>query len=114
MKILVTGKQGQLGYAFKELSENHSELTWKFTDRSELDITDSTNIQSVVKNFHPDWIINAAAYTDVDGAENNEKLAFNPSFIFVIPYIITNFFPIWLILSSKNIIFLSNYIPRNS
>jgi len=77
MKILVTGKQGQLGYAFKELSENHSELTWKFTDRSELDITDSTNIQSVVKNFHPDWIINAAAYTDVDGAENNEKLAFN-------------------------------------
>ena len=76
MKILVTGKQGQLGHALQELSENQTEITWKFTDRSELDITDSINIKTVVKKFHPDWIINAAAYTDVDGAENNEKIAY--------------------------------------
>ena len=40
LKILVTGKQGQLGNTLKELSEYQSEFTWKFTDRLELDITD--------------------------------------------------------------------------
>jgi len=77
LKILVTGKQGQLGYALQELSENQFEFTWKFTDRSELDITNSINTQSVLKKFQPDWIINTAAYTDVDGAENNQKIAYN-------------------------------------
>ena len=76
LKILVTGKQGQLGYALQELSENQIEFTWKFTDRSELDITDSIKIQSVLKQFQPDWIINAAAYTDVDVAESNEETAY--------------------------------------
>ena len=77
LKILVTGKHGQLGYALQELSENQFEFTWKFTDRSELDITNSINTQSVLKKFQPDWIINTAAYTDVDGAENNQKIAYN-------------------------------------
>ena len=76
LKILVTGKDGQLGYALQELSENQFEFTWKFTDRSELDITNSINIQTVLKEFQPDWIINAAAYTDVDGAESNEDIAY--------------------------------------
>ena len=77
LKILVTGKDGQLGYALQELSENQFEFTWKFTDRSELDITDLIKTQSVLKQFQPDWIINTAAYTDVDGAEFNQKLAFS-------------------------------------
>jgi len=76
LKILVTGKEGQLGYALQELSENQFEFTWKFTDRSELDITDSIKTQSVLKQFKPDWIINTAAYTDVDGAESNEEIAY--------------------------------------
>ena len=76
LKILVTGKDGQLGYALQELSENQFEFTWKFTDRSELDITNSINTQTVLKEFQPDWIINAAAYTDVDGAESNEDIAY--------------------------------------
>ena len=76
LKILVTGKDGQLGYALQELSENQFEFTWKFTDRSELDITDSIKTQSVLKQFQPDWIINTAAYTDVDGAESNEEIAY--------------------------------------
>ena len=77
LKILVTGKDGQLGYALQELSENQFEFTWKFTDRSELDITNLIKTQSVLKQFQPDWIINTAAYTDVDGAEFNQKLAFS-------------------------------------
>ncbi len=76
LKILVTGKDGQLGYALQKLSENQFEFTWKFTDRSELDITNSIRIRSVLKQFQPDWIINTAAYTDVDGAESNEEIAY--------------------------------------
>ncbi len=76
LRILVTGKQGQLGNALKELSENQSEFIWKFTDRSVLDITDVIKIRSVLKKFQPDWIINAAAYTDVEGAESNEEIAY--------------------------------------
>jgi len=76
LKILVTGKDGQLGYALQELSKNQFEFSWKFTDRSELDITNSINTQSVLKEFQPNWIINTAAYTDVDGAESNEEIAY--------------------------------------
>ena len=76
LKVLVTGNNGQLGNALQELSENQFEFTWMFTDRSELDITDSINTQSVLKQFQPDWIINTAAYTDVDGAESNEEIAY--------------------------------------
>ena len=76
LRILVTGKQGQLGNALKELSEKQSEFTWKFTDRSELDITDVIKVRSVLKKFQPDWIINTAAYTDVDGAEGNQEIAY--------------------------------------
>ena len=47
LKILVTGKDGQLGYALQELSENQFEFTWKFTDRSELDITDLIKIRTI-------------------------------------------------------------------
>ena len=36
----------------------------------------SIKTQSVLKQFQPDWIINAAAYTDVDGAESNEEIAY--------------------------------------
>ena len=76
LKILVTGKDGQLGYALQEFSGNQFKFIWKFTGRSELDITDSIKTQSVLKQFQPDWIINTAAYTDVDGAENNQEIAY--------------------------------------
>ena len=76
MRILVTGSEGQLGNAIKELSPDHSMWTWKFTDLPELDITDQKNVYQKVENFKPDWIINAAAYTDVDAAESNKDLVY--------------------------------------
>ena len=76
MKILVTGCNGQLGHAMQEISTYLSEWTWKFTDLPELDITNPEQVNQTVKNFQPDWIINAAAYTDVDGAETNQDLAY--------------------------------------
>lgn len=69
MKVLVTGANGQVGRAIQELLPEGI-----FTDSSQLDITDS----SAVQNF--DWsnvqaIINAAAYTNVDGAEADKETA---------------------------------------
>ena len=76
MKILVTGSQGQLGHALQERSLSHKDWIWKFTERSELDITVPEQIQQFVYEFQPDWIINAAAYTNVNGAETNQDLAY--------------------------------------
>jgi len=76
MKILVTGSQGQLGHALQERSLNHKDWIWKFTERAELDITVPEKVQQFVYEFQPDWIINAAAYTNVDGSETNQELAF--------------------------------------
>lgn len=73
MKILVTGSKGQLGYWLKRVFEGHELL---LTDREEMDIINEANIKEVVGSFSPDVIIHAAAYTNVDGAEADEKTAF--------------------------------------
>ena len=77
MKVLVTGCNGQLGNALKESSVNYSTITWNFADHSEMDITDCERVHNTIEIYQPDWIINTAAYTDVDGAEFNQKLAFS-------------------------------------
>ena len=77
LKVLVTGCNGQLGNALKESSVNYSTITWNFTDHSEMDITDCEKVHNAIEIFQPDWIINTAAFTDVDGAEFNQELAFS-------------------------------------
>ena len=77
LKVLVTGCNGQLGNALKESSVNYSTITWNFADHSEMDITDCERVHNTIEIYQPDWIINTAAYTDVDGAEFNQKLAFS-------------------------------------
>ena len=67
MKILITGKKGQLGRAlFQQLRQDHEVKT---TDRNELDICDEKSVNKFISNVAPDVIINAAAYTAVDLAE---------------------------------------------
>ena len=75
--MLVTGCNRQLGNALKESSVNYSTITWNFADHSEMDITDCERVHNTIEIYQPDWIINTAAYTDVDGAEFNQKLAFS-------------------------------------
>ena len=70
MKILVTGANGQLGMSLRRLL---SEAV--FTDVEELDITDAAAIKAMVAEHQIDTIINCAAYTNVDAAEDNEPLA---------------------------------------
>lgn len=70
MKILVTGANGQLGCELKQLSENYTEHDFLFTDLHELDITNEQKIEDFIGSKHVDAVINCAAYTAVDKAEN--------------------------------------------
>ena len=73
MKILITGKNGQLGY---ELAEKFSPLHEVIAlDRSELDLSQPDQIIQKVRAIKPDLILNAAAYTAVDLAEKEAGLA---------------------------------------
>ena len=69
MKIVILGSEGQLG---KELSEKLvSNFSVHSLSRSDCDITNSSMLDGIIKKIQPNIIINAAAYTDVDGAEDN-------------------------------------------
>jgi len=73
-KIVILGAKGMLGQA---LANAFADLKPDLLDAKELDITDQTAVEAKLKQLNPSVIINAAAYTDVDGAEDksNEDLA---------------------------------------
>ena len=73
-KILVLGATGQIGSALKR-----DLIGWEkveFLNRKELDFKKIEAIEAKIKEFQPDIIINAAAYTNVDGAEDFREDAF--------------------------------------
>lgn len=73
MKILVTGKNGQVGY---ELARRLAPLGEMLaTDRQQLDMSRPETIRAFLELHKPDAIVNAAAYTAVDKAEEEEALA---------------------------------------
>jgi len=72
--ILVTGSNGQVGRELQALSSVY-EYNFYFTDRDSLDITDKYVVETFVKNNAIDIIINAAAYTAVDKAEEDKENA---------------------------------------
>jgi dTDP-4-dehydrorhamnose reductase len=74
LNILVTGSNGQLGSEIKELSSNY-EYKFFFTSKEELDISDKNDIKNFCELNNINTIINCAAYTAVDKAEEDEKLA---------------------------------------
>ena len=74
-RVLVTGANGQLGLALEDAAKDPS-LEIVFMDKSALDITNAEAIKDVFDKLSFDVCINAAAYTDVDGAETNKALAY--------------------------------------
>ena len=74
MKILVTGADGQLGMCIRRIAPA-SGHAFVFTDVKELDITDPAAVRAMVAAGKPDAIVNCAAYTNVDAAEDNPELA---------------------------------------
>ena len=74
MNILITGCNGQLGNEMQLLEKQHATHTYYNTDVAELDITDKQAVLKFVDKNHIDGIVNCAAYTAVDKAEDNEEL----------------------------------------
>jgi dTDP-4-dehydrorhamnose reductase len=75
MKILITGAKGQLGNELKLLGKKYPDFQLTFTDVEELDITDMQAVSAFFDKLHPDVIVNCAAYTAVDKAEQEPDLA---------------------------------------
>ncbi len=74
MNILVTGANGQLGTALRNSSANSVDK-YIFTDVTELDITDAEAVKKAVTDNGIDVIVNCAAYTNVDKAEDDAQFA---------------------------------------
>ncbi|HSC74693.1 MAG TPA: dTDP-4-dehydrorhamnose reductase [Pseudomonadales bacterium] len=74
LRILIAGGDGQLGQEFAHIAVPGVELIR--CSRSELDITDPASIANAFAKYHPQVVINAAAYTAVDRAESDAEQAF--------------------------------------
>lgn len=71
--ILLIGTNGQVGRALNSALPRIGEVT--ALDRQRLDLTRPEEIRRAIHNFHPAFIVNAAAYTAVDKAESEENVA---------------------------------------
>tara|TARA_B100001057_G_C22624529_1_gene861935 strand:+ start:20 stop:889 length:870 start_codon:yes stop_codon:yes gene_type:complete len=75
MRVLITGSNGQLGSEFKELYLKYENIECIFKDLPELNICDAESVNSFIIDEHIDAVINCAAYTAVDEAEENVEMA---------------------------------------
>lgn len=75
--IVVTGANGQLGNCIRKISDQYeADYQWQFLSSEEVDITDESAVEDYFDSVKPDYCINAAAYTAVDLAEQEEEKAF--------------------------------------
>lgn len=72
--VLVTGANGQLGNSIRLLAENHPGYNFLFTDVDTLDITNPAAVRGMIKDNQVDFVLNCAAYTAVEKAEEDEAL----------------------------------------
>jgi dTDP-4-dehydrorhamnose reductase len=76
VKILVTGANGQLGSEIKKLVPQFNEFDFNFTDIGDLDICNIHTLDNYLGQSPVDYIINCAAYTNVDKAESDKENAY--------------------------------------
>lgn len=76
MRILITGCHGQVGTNLTEQLANHEDAEVLALDRDSLDITNQEAVNTAVTEFKPTIIINAAAHTAVDKAEEEVELSY--------------------------------------
>jgi len=73
--ILVTGANGQLGQSLQKIAQNYPDNQFTFVQRDTLDLSQAESISVYFQAHHFDCIINCAAYTAVDKAEEEAALA---------------------------------------
>ena len=73
MRILVFGKTGQVGFGLSKDLESVGSV--RCVGRDEVDLGDLASIETTIQHEHPDIVVNAAAYTNVDQAESEVELA---------------------------------------
>lgn len=73
--ILVTGANGQLGTEIRYLHNQYPHFNFIFTDFQELDITNAESVEKALDALKPAFLVNCAAYTAVDKAEQEETQA---------------------------------------
>jgi len=76
LKLLISGAAGQLGQAFVQELKRQPNIVFVACSRSELDITDMDNVRQVITQAQPDFVVNTAAYTQVDLAETETEAAY--------------------------------------
>jgi dTDP-4-dehydrorhamnose reductase len=74
MRLLVLGAKGMLGTDILQVWKSDEVIP---ADLAEADIRNADEVRSLVTGVRPDWIVLTAAYTDVDGCEENSDLAFS-------------------------------------
>ncbi len=74
MKVLITGKGGQLASELEQTAPDNIELL--SFDEKQLDISNQAQVNDMILAHLPDLVINAAAYTAVDKAETNQEIAY--------------------------------------
>ncbi|MEG3224073.1 MAG: dTDP-4-dehydrorhamnose reductase [Methanobacteriales archaeon Met13] len=79
MKVLIIGSEGMLGHDLVDVLGKENQISTTTIDT--LDITDLEKTIKIVKGFNPDVVVHAAAFTDVDGSENNADLAYQVNVI---------------------------------
>jgi dTDP-4-dehydrorhamnose reductase len=76
MRILVTGRTGQLAASLAEMAAGRPDVELIFLGRPEFDLENTASIDEQIHARRPDLVINAAAYTAVDKAEIEPERAF--------------------------------------
>ncbi|OEF94373.1 dTDP-4-dehydrorhamnose reductase [Vibrio splendidus] len=76
MRVLITGCHGQVGSCLTKLLANHDNIVVLALDREHLDITRHEAVNAAITEFQPTIIINAAAHTAVDKAEEEVELSY--------------------------------------
>ena len=75
-KILITGSNGQLGNEFRNIAGTFPQFDFTFLSREDFPLHDFEGVRNFFKEYHPQYLINCAAYTAVDKAEQEKDLAF--------------------------------------
>ncbi|MGJ4998215.1 dTDP-4-dehydrorhamnose reductase [Bradyrhizobium sp. HKCCYLS3077] len=75
-RIYILGRQGQVARALQEVSEKRTDVVVGFGGRNDFDIADAEAVLGALRSFSPDVVVNPAAYTAVDRAEEESAAAF--------------------------------------